>query len=213
VLTAQQMRKQRGLVAVGAAVISAVITPTPDAVTMLMVMVPFLVLFELSVAVAAVLERRREAALAADDGESGWDVGGDEGPPPPPGGSGPATPAPTGPDPDGDPYEDWSDAPTATHAVATTAAPPIADDWVEDTLDETTEDEPAPHGEAPDPRLLGDPAGPRVAVDDGPSSVVDDPAIDLDWTPEPLEDDWLARADELDDADPYADDADDERGP
>lgn len=199
ILTAAQMRKQRGMVAVGAAVISAIITPTPDAVTMLMVMVPFLVLFEVAVAVAALLERRSAAAAAEE--EARWAeqdradaaavapapapaliVGRDDDEPD---GGAPAVPGP-GPGPDDE--------------------PPLADDWVEETWDEDDE----PRGEDPDPRLLGDPAGPRVADDDPAGHV---PAPPEPWTPDELDDDWLARADQLDDEDPFADDPEDDSDP
>lgn len=239
ILTAAQMRKQRGMVAVGAAVISALITPTPDAVTMLMVMVPFLVLFEVSVAIAGVLERR-----AAKHGarESRWDFDDDEDPPQPdspesvpvpaPRGSGPAS-APAAPavrdgDDDGDPstwdedddpstWDDHWDGDPGKRVSPAEDLPPVADDWVEDTVDETLDEDPvddedpAPHGEAPDLRLLGDPDGPRVADAADPSSAEDSAEELPQWTPDAPDDDWLARADELDDADPYADDSDDER--
>ncbi|MBF6619455.1 MAG: twin-arginine translocase subunit TatC [Patulibacter sp.] len=230
ILTAAQMRKQRGMVAVGAAVISALITPTPDVVTMLMVMVPFLVLFEVSVAVAALLERRSAARV----GESRWDLDDDPSDPDPGGAPAPA-PAPVprgsgtargdvGPldddDEDDDPSdwdERWDGDPDGPVSPDDADLPPLADDWVEDTVDETVADEPAddedplPHGEAPDLRLLGDPEGPRVADVEDPPTFDDEPPEPAVWSPDAPEDDWLARADELDDADPYADDSDDER--
>lgn len=58
ILSARQMRKQRGIVAIISAVVAAVITPTPDAVTMLLMMAPLVVLFELSTLLAMVLEKR-----------------------------------------------------------------------------------------------------------------------------------------------------------
>lgn len=82
-LSARQMRKQRGYVALGAAVIAAIVTPTPDAVTMLLMMVPLLVLFEASVFIASLLERRR---AAAGPSPSRWDDDEDDVPPPPAGG-------------------------------------------------------------------------------------------------------------------------------
>lgn len=195
ILTAAQMRKQRGMVAVGAAVISAIITPTPDAVTMLMVMVPFLVLFEVAVAVAALLERRSAAAAAAE--EAAWaerdraeaasvaaaipvgaPTGGRDDDEPDAGAPAVPDPGPGGPDDE----------------------PPLADDWVEETWDEDEE----PHPEAPDPHLLGDPQGPRVADDEGPAAYPPSPSEP--WTPDEPDDDWLVRADQLDDEDPYADD-------
>jgi sec-independent protein translocase protein TatC len=198
ILTAAQMRKQRGMVAVGAAVISAIITPTPDAVTMLLVMVPFLVLFEVAVALAGLLERR--AAAAAAEEEARWEREEAEartpvtvavpvvadGPDEPESGG---TVAPVDPPPSGGPGPD---------------EPPLADDWVEETWDDE------PYGEQPDPRLLGDPEGPRVAdaEDAGPLPTGPEP-----WAPEEPEDDWLARADQLDDEDPFADDSEADSDP
>jgi sec-independent protein translocase protein TatC len=216
ILTAAQMRKQRGMVAVGAAVISALITPTPDVVTMLLVMVPFLVLFEVSVAIASVLERR---SAAQADRESRWDFD-DEDPLGP--GSTPVpapAPVPSGSavtsdefddDEDDDPSdwdERWDGDPDGPGAPRDDGLPPLADDWVEDTVDETRDDDQdtPPHGEAPDLRLLGDPDGPRVA-DAAAGDPTPEPGA---WAPDAPDDDWLARADELDGADPYADDSDD----
>jgi sec-independent protein translocase protein TatC len=51
-------------------VVAAVATPTPDPVTMLIAMAPLLVLFELSVLLARILERRRPAA----ETEERWDL-------------------------------------------------------------------------------------------------------------------------------------------
>ncbi len=215
ILTAAQMRKQRGMVAVGAAVISALITPTPDAVTMLMVMVPFLVLFEVAVAVAGVLEKR---AAARPRGESRWDFEDDEDevtivPE--------SEPAMAAPSVRGAGASQSPSGPTAERGVSTESDPqpddeghpPLADDWVEDTWDESAEHDLDPEGEQPDPRLLGDPDGPRVGDADADEQPPDHPETPGTWTPDALDDDWLARADELDDADPYADDPDDEREP
>jgi sec-independent protein translocase protein TatC len=58
VVSVAQLRKNRGYVLLGTAVIAAVVTPTPDPVTMLVTMAPLVVLFELSILGAAVLERR-----------------------------------------------------------------------------------------------------------------------------------------------------------
>jgi hypothetical protein len=66
-------------------------------------------------------------------------------------------------------------------------------------LDEDELDEP-PHGEEPDPSLLGDPAGPRVL---GPG----------DGDAGPRADGWEAEADALDAADPYAEDDDEDDRP
>ena len=58
----------------GIAVVAAVATPTPDPVTMLLAMGPLVVLFELSVALARVFEKRR----LLDDAERRWDVEDDD---------------------------------------------------------------------------------------------------------------------------------------
>ena len=67
IVTPQQLRKNRGYVILGVAIVAAVATPTPDPVTMLVTMAPMVVLFELSILLASVLERRREASAALDD--------------------------------------------------------------------------------------------------------------------------------------------------
>ncbi len=221
IIKAAQMRKQRGLVAVGAAVISAIITPTPDVVTMLMVMVPFLVLFEASVAVAAVLERRAVSRWNDDDDEDddGLGVPPDDPEPDP------------GPDPaPGDAIVPVDDDVRPPRGAGHAAELPLADDWVEETWDEDTAPDPPP-GEAPDPHLLGDPDGPRVAEvaedadvaadaggsEDPPASPASpappapaEPAEIPAWAPDAPDDDWLARADEMDDDDPFAGDPDPE---
>jgi sec-independent protein translocase protein TatC len=59
IVSVRQLRKNRGYVILALAVVAAVATPTPDPVTMLVSMLPLLVLFELSILLAAALERRR----------------------------------------------------------------------------------------------------------------------------------------------------------
>jgi sec-independent protein translocase protein TatC len=71
IISTQQLRKNRGYVILGAAVVAAVATPTPDPVTMLITMAPLLVLFELSILLASLLERRR-ASAEPDDADSDW---------------------------------------------------------------------------------------------------------------------------------------------
>jgi sec-independent protein translocase protein TatC len=61
VVSARQLAHNRGYVLLGLAVVAAVATPTPDPVTMLLAMAPLVVLWELSVLLARVFERRREA--------------------------------------------------------------------------------------------------------------------------------------------------------
>jgi sec-independent protein translocase protein TatC len=73
-ISARTLRRNRGYVVLGIAVVAAVATPTPDPVTMLLAMAPLLVLFELSVALARVFERR--TIFDADE----WDVEPDDAP-------------------------------------------------------------------------------------------------------------------------------------
>jgi sec-independent protein translocase protein TatC len=59
VLTPGQLRKNRGYVILGIAVLAAVATPTPDPITMTLAMAPLIVLFELSILLAIWLDRVR----------------------------------------------------------------------------------------------------------------------------------------------------------
>jgi sec-independent protein translocase protein TatC len=70
VISARQLAKNRGYVLLGISIVAAVATPTPDPVTMLIAMAPLVVLFELSVLLARIFERRR--ARAAPDER--WDL-------------------------------------------------------------------------------------------------------------------------------------------
>jgi sec-independent protein translocase protein TatC len=74
VVSAVTLQRNRGYVILAIAVVAAVATPTPDPVTMLLAMGPLVVLFELSVALARVFEKRR--LLEPDD----WDVEDDDAP-------------------------------------------------------------------------------------------------------------------------------------
>ena len=62
VISARQLARNRGYVILLLAVVAAVATPTPDPVTMLIAMAPLVVLFELSVQLARVFERRERSA-------------------------------------------------------------------------------------------------------------------------------------------------------
>jgi sec-independent protein translocase protein TatC len=73
VVSAGTLQRNRGYVILAMAVVAAVATPTPDPVTMLLAMGPLVILFELSVALARVFERR-----AAESGD--WDVDDDDAP-------------------------------------------------------------------------------------------------------------------------------------
>jgi sec-independent protein translocase protein TatC len=59
-VSARQLAHNRGYIILGLAVVAAVATPTPDPVTMIIAMAPLLILFELSVLLARIFERRRE---------------------------------------------------------------------------------------------------------------------------------------------------------
>jgi sec-independent protein translocase protein TatC len=83
VVSAATLAKNRGYVILAIAVVAAVATPTPDPVTMLVAMAPLVLLWEVSLIVARVVERRtaaREAAEAeAEAAAAGGDETGDEG--------------------------------------------------------------------------------------------------------------------------------------
>jgi len=66
VISARQLAHNRGYVILGLSVIAAVATPTPDPVTMVIAMAPLVILFELSVLLARIFERRRERAAALE---------------------------------------------------------------------------------------------------------------------------------------------------
>lgn len=69
VVSARQLAHNRGYVLLAMAIVAAVATPTPDPVTMLLAMAPLVVLWELSVLLARIVERRREA-----DPDDLWDA-------------------------------------------------------------------------------------------------------------------------------------------
>jgi sec-independent protein translocase protein TatC len=56
IISSKVLRKNRGYVLVGLAVVAAVATPTPDPVTMLVALAPLVVLFELSIQLARIFE-------------------------------------------------------------------------------------------------------------------------------------------------------------
>jgi sec-independent protein translocase protein TatC len=62
IVSVAQLRKNRGYVLLGTAIVAAIATPTPDPVTMLVTMAPLVVLFELSILGASLLDRRRRSA-------------------------------------------------------------------------------------------------------------------------------------------------------
>ena len=86
IVTPQQLAKNRGYIILGVAVIAAVATPTPDPITMLVTMLPLVVLFELSLVLARIFQRRAGDRPSRwdwdddddDDGEIGDDDGDDD---------------------------------------------------------------------------------------------------------------------------------------
>jgi sec-independent protein translocase protein TatC len=62
-VTTRQLAKGRRYALVGIAVLAALVTPTPDAFNMLLVMAPLLVLYELGILLAWFAERARRKAL------------------------------------------------------------------------------------------------------------------------------------------------------
>jgi sec-independent protein translocase protein TatC len=58
VVSARQLAKNRGYVILGISVVAAIATPTPDPVTMLVAMAPLVVLWEASLLLARLVERR-----------------------------------------------------------------------------------------------------------------------------------------------------------
>jgi sec-independent protein translocase protein TatC len=60
-LTPKLMRSSRRYAIVIILIIAAVVTPTPDALTMTVVAIPLFVLYELSIVVAGIVEKRRKA--------------------------------------------------------------------------------------------------------------------------------------------------------
>ena len=68
VVSARQLARSRGYVILAIAIVAAVATPTPDPVTMLVAMAPLVVLWELSVGFARIVERRADRAAGAGGG-------------------------------------------------------------------------------------------------------------------------------------------------
>ena len=67
VLTAAAMRSARPYAIVGVAIVAAIITSTTDPVTMLLMMAPMTVFYEISILFAALFERRRRTQAAQLD--------------------------------------------------------------------------------------------------------------------------------------------------
>lgn len=103
IMSGKQLAKNRGYVILALSILAAVATPTPDPVTMLVAMAPLVVLFEASVLLARIVDRRaaKAAALAGDDDDEGDDDFDDD--PDPDGPDAPDADAEGGADP-----EDWA---------------------------------------------------------------------------------------------------------
>jgi sec-independent protein translocase protein TatC len=67
VVTANFLRVKRKYAVVILALVAAVITPTPDAITMLVMMIPLVLLYEVSIIFVGYFERKRAAAVAATE--------------------------------------------------------------------------------------------------------------------------------------------------
>jgi sec-independent protein translocase protein TatC len=66
ILDPRTLGRYRRHAVVGIAILSAFLTPSPDALSMMLMFIPFYGLYEASVQVALVIERRRERARAAE---------------------------------------------------------------------------------------------------------------------------------------------------
>ncbi|MNQ81492.1 Sec-independent protein translocase protein TatCy [compost metagenome] len=64
-MTPKLMRASRRYAAVIILIIAAIVTPTPDIMTMLIVATPLFLLYELSIFVSAYIERKKKKAEAA----------------------------------------------------------------------------------------------------------------------------------------------------
>lgn len=71
IVSAKQLAKNRGYVLLGTSVVAAVATPTPDPFTMLITMAPLVFLFEASLLLARVFEKRSEGRPSRWDWD--WD--------------------------------------------------------------------------------------------------------------------------------------------
>jgi sec-independent protein translocase protein TatC len=67
VISTATLRKNRGYILLLMAIVAAVATPTPDPVTMMLALGPLVVLFELSVQLARIFERKGPSRWEWDD--------------------------------------------------------------------------------------------------------------------------------------------------
>lgn len=80
IVTPQQLSKNRGYIILAAAVIAAVATPTPDPITMMITMAPMVVLFELSLILARITQRRNAGRPSRWDWDDEDEDDGDDDP-------------------------------------------------------------------------------------------------------------------------------------
>ena len=90
-ITVEQLTKYRRYAFVGCAAVSAVLTP-PDAVSMMLLLVPLYSLYELAIIAIRITHWRRKRTASAEGLDS--EAGSNEGPEAPPGGGGLAVPGP-----------------------------------------------------------------------------------------------------------------------
>ncbi|MFH0991762.1 MAG: twin-arginine translocase subunit TatC [bacterium] len=70
-LTPAFMRKYRRHAIVAILIIAAVVTPTPDIVTQMLLGIPMVILYELGILISAVVNKNRDKRFAADSGDEG----------------------------------------------------------------------------------------------------------------------------------------------
>jgi sec-independent protein translocase protein TatC len=72
-ISSKTLRKNRGYVLIGLAIIAAVATPTPDPVTMMVALAPLVILFELSVQLARIFEPKESRFTWGDSDDDAAD--------------------------------------------------------------------------------------------------------------------------------------------
>lgn len=73
IVTSKGLREKRRYAIIGVTVVAAVVTP-PDAISMLSLMLPMVALYEVSIWLARLIEKKRDEAAEAEDEASGTDV-------------------------------------------------------------------------------------------------------------------------------------------
>jgi sec-independent protein translocase protein TatC len=67
VVSAGFLRAKRKYAVVVLALVAAIITPTPDAITMVVMLIPLVLLYEISIVFVGYFEKKRVAAQAAEE--------------------------------------------------------------------------------------------------------------------------------------------------